>query len=309
LGEVILNRYRIGYLYVLLAAFFFALIAVIGKTVMNTGINVFDLMILQNTAALVFMLIYFAAVDIRKLMLDRESLKTVFTQGLLGSAGATIFFYMALQRMNAGIASMLLFTHPVLVSIYFMATRTKRITLTNNLALLAAFIGSLMVINIFDIDVTKTPLAGIAFGAAASAAYAFYNIYADVKLKDIEPLVTTFYTTLTILLVTLVLRPGFFRFEFEMTAGLLFYIGELAVVSGILPVIFLYKGINRVGADKASIVATSELPITIVLSFFVLGERMGIIQLAGIILIMCSIIILQYEGVIEKMLDSTKSQG
>ncbi len=308
LGGTALNRNKTGYVYVLLAAFFFALIAVIGKTVMNTGINVFDLLILQNIAALLFMLVYFAAVDIKRLRLDRRSLKTVLIQGLIGSAGTTILFYLALQRMNAGIASMLLFTHPVLVSIFFMATKTKKITLTNNLALIAAFLGSLMVINVFNIDLAKTPLIGIVFGVLSSTAYAFYNIYADVKLKGFEPLVTTFYTTLTILVVTLILRPGFFRFEFAMTTELLLYICELAVVSGILPVIFLYNGINRVGADKASIAATSELPITILMSFFLLGERMGFVQLTGIFLIMCSIIILQYEGALERTFSSMKSQ-
>jgi len=304
LGGTALNKNRIGYIYVLLAAFFFALIAVIGKTVMNTGINVFDLLILQNAAAVVFMLAYFAVVDIKKLFLDRSRLKTILIQGLIGSAGTTILFYLALQRMNAGIASMLLFTHPVLVCLYFMATKTRKITITSNLALLSAFFGSIMVINLFNIDITKTPLAGLGFGILSSAAYAFFNIYADIKLKDFEPLVITFYTTFTILVVALILRPGFFRFEFVMTTELLLYICELALVSGILPIIFLYSGINRVGADKASIVATSELPITILMSFFVLGERMGPVQLAGILLIMCSIAILQYEGVLERFFKS-----
>jgi len=303
-----LNKNRIGYIYVLLASFFFALIAVIGKTVMNSGINVFDLLILQNTTALIFMLAYFAIVDIKKLYLDKKSLKTILVQGLVGSASTTILFYLALQRMNAGVASMLLFTHPVLVSLYFMATKTKKITLTNNLALLAAFMGSIMVINVFNIDMAKTPLIGLGFGILASAAYAFYNIYADVKLKDFEPLVITFYTTLVILAVTLILRPGFFRFEFAMTSELMIYICELAVVSGILPVIFLYKGIGMVGADKASIVATSELPITILMSFIVLSERMGLVQLAGILLIICSIVILQYEGSLEKNFNALKSE-
>lgn len=302
-----MNKNRIGYIYVLLAAFFFALIAVIGKTVMNSGINVFDLLILQNAMALLFILVYFAAVDIKKLQMNVKNLKMLLTQGLIGSAGTTILFYLALERMNAGIASMLLFTHPVLVSLYFMITKTKKITLTNNIALAAAFLGSIMVINVFDIDVTETPIAGLLFGILSSVVYAFYNIYADVKLKDFEPLVITFYTTLTSLIVTLILHPGFFRFEFAMTSELLLYICELAVVSGILPVIFLYKGISLVGADKASIAATSELPITILMSFLVLGERMDLVQLSGIALILSSIIILQYEGIFERVFKVIKN--
>lgn len=293
---------RIGYVYILLSAFFFALIAVLGKTVLNMGINAFDLLILQYATTVLFLLVYYAVSDIRKLRLSPTGLKTIMVQGLIGSAGTTVFFYLALQRMNAGIASMMLFTHPVLVSIYFMATRTKRITVTNNLALLAAFVGSMMVINIFNIDVSKTPILGLLLGAASSVTYAFYNIYADMKLKEFEPLLVTFYTSLAILLVALLLRPGFFSFQFELTTELVLYVAELAVVSGIMPVVLLYKGISRIGADKASIVATSELPITILLSFIVLGETMGLVQLGGILLIICSVIILQYEGAIEKKL-------
>ena len=303
-----MSKNKIGYIYVLLAAFFFALIAVIGKTVMNSGINVFDLLILQNATAVVFMLVYFAVVDIKKLCLDKESLKTILVQGVIGSACTTTFFYLALQRIDAGIASMLLFTHPVLVNLYFIATKSKKITMTSNIALASAFLGSVMAINIFHIDIVKTPLAGLGFGILASAAYAFYNVYADVKLKNFEPLLITFYTTFTSLAVALLLRPGFFRFEFEMTTELIVYICELAVVSGILPVIFLYKGIKLVGADKASITATSELPITILLSYVVLGERMGLVQLAGILLILCSIIMLQYEGELENKLNNFLSR-
>lgn len=294
-----MNKYKIGYFYTLLAAFFFALVAVIGKTIINIGVNVFDLLILQNTVALIFMLVYFTVLDIKKLYLPKRSLKTILIQGLFGSASTTILFYLALEKLNAGVASMLLFTHPVLISLYFMATKKKKITLASNLALLAAFLGSMMVINLFDISMAETPIIGLVFGILSSAAYAFYNINADMKLKEFEPLVIYFYTTLATLAVALIFHPGFFKFEFLLTSELLLYVCELAVVSGILPTIFLYKGIKLVGADKASIVATSELPATILLSFFVLGERMRLIQVAGIILIMCSVIILQYERILE----------
>lgn len=173
---------------------------------------------------------------------------------------------------------------------------------------ISCFFGSAMVINIFNINISETPPAGLVYGILASAAYAFYNINADVKLKDFDALVVTFYTNFTTLAAALILHPGFFKFKFVMTSELLLYICELAVVSGILPVVFLFKGIRMMGADKASIVATSELPITILLSFLVLGERMGLVQLAGILLIMSSIIILQYEGILEGFFKTAKKR-
>ncbi|HPL53509.1 MAG TPA: DMT family transporter [Bacillota bacterium] len=296
-----MNKNIKGYVYILIASFFFASIAVIGKTVINIGIDVFDLIILQNSVALMLMLIYFSITGIKRLRLDKKSLKMVLLQGVIGNAGTSILFYLALKRLDAGIASMLLFTHPVLISLYFITVKTKKITPCSNLALLTAFLGSMMVINIFNIDLTKTPFAGLACGMLASIAYAFYNINADMRLKDFDPFVIIFCTTLTALTVTLIIHPSFLMFKFAVTPKLLAYVCGLAVVSGILPATFLYKGIGIVGADKASIVATSELPITVLMSYIVLGEKMGLVQITGILLILCSIIMLQCEGALERV--------
>jgi drug/metabolite transporter (DMT)-like permease len=94
----------------------------------------------------------------------------------------------------------------------------------------------------------------------------------------------------------LIVNPGFLKFNFVMSWEIAFYVLELAIISGILPVVFLYKGIGIVGADKASIVATAELPITIILAYLILGEKMNIVQGIGIFFIIASIILLQSEN-------------
>jgi drug/metabolite transporter (DMT)-like permease len=153
-----------------------------------------------------------------------------------------------------------------------------------------------MVINVFAFNISTTPIIGLVFGLLSSTAYAFFNIYAELKFKEAKPLVTTFYTSGIILATTLLVNPGFFNFDFVLSKEILFYIFELAVISGILPVVFLYKGIGIVGADKASIIATAELPITIILAFFILGEHMNVLQVTGIFFIIASIILLQNEN-------------
>jgi drug/metabolite transporter (DMT)-like permease len=291
-----LQGIRIGYIYVFLAAAFFAIIGVLGKNVISAGIAPLDLIILQYAATMIIMLCYFVVKDIKLLKLTKREFKSIIIQGVIGSSGTTLFFYLALEKVNAGIASMLLFTHPVLISIYFLISKTKKINLINNSALLLAIIGSVMVINIFAFDIATTPIIGLLFGLLSSAAYAFFNIYAEIEFKDAKPLVTTFYTSGVIFLTTLIVNPGFFRFDFVFSREILLYIFELSVISGILPVVFLYKGIGIVGADKASIVATVELPITVLLAYVILGEQMSVIQVLGIFFIISSIILLQSEN-------------
>ena len=67
----------------------------------------------------------------------------------------------------------------------------------------------------------------------------------------------------------------------------------LALTSGIIPTILMYKGIKYIGADKASIVASSELPMTIILAYFFLSEKMSIIQLLGVAAIVGSVVLLE----------------
>ncbi len=300
---------KIGYIYIALASLFFAVIAIVGKTVINLGMSVFDLLILQNAFSILLLLAYFAFTGIRQLKLDREMLKRVVLQGIIGSAGTTIFFYMALEQLNAGIASMLLFTNPALVSLYFIITKTKKINIVNNAALIFALLGSIMVINIFNIDLTGTPIIGLFYGIAASAAYAFFNVYADIKLKGLKPLVITFYTSSIILMAALFLNINFFTFSFVLTPELIFYIFELSIISGILPIVFLYKGIELIGSERASIVATAELPITLVLAYFFLRETMVIVQLLGAAFIILSLVILQNEEKILKRFINRKEIG
>jgi drug/metabolite transporter (DMT)-like permease len=291
-----LQNTKIGYLYVFLAASFFAFIGVLGKDLISAGIEALDLIILQYAATILMMFGYFVFTDIKVLKLTKHELKRILIQGIIGSSGTTIFFYLALERVNAGIASMLLFTHPVLISIYFLISKTKKINMINNSALVLAILGSILVINIFAFDMASTPIIGILFGLLASAAYAFFNIYAEIEFKEAKPMVTTFYCSGIILVAAILMNPGFFVFDFELTWSTMFYIVRLAIIAGILPVVFLYKGIGIVGADKASIIATAELPITVLLAFFILGEKMNYIQVIGIFLILSSIILLQNEN-------------
>ncbi|HWR62650.1 MAG TPA: DMT family transporter, partial [Clostridia bacterium] len=114
-----------------------------------------------------------------------------------------------------------------------------------------------------------------------------------------DPLVITFYTAFINCAVAIMINPGFFRLNFEITGQLIAYVVELAVISGILPVVFLYKGIRLVGAARASIVATAELPATLAISYLFLGETMSCPQLLGVLLIITAIVILQNESQLE----------
>jgi len=294
----------LGYIYVALSAFFFAIMSIIGKCAFNTGIQVYDLLIMQNAVSVVVMLVYLWIKDKKSIILTKVQLKNVIIQGVFGSTATTILYYLALERISAGITAMLIFIHPLFVTLFFIITKTRKITWVNNLALILAVIGSAMVINVFNLDLVKTPLLGLIFGALGSITYAFYNIFADLRLKDINPEVMPLYTSAVMLVISSIINPGFFRFTTVINPETIFYVLELAIISGILPVVFIYKGLALVGSEKVTIIATAELPITLIMAFLILKETMVYTQVMGVVFIIGAILVLQNETMIMQKLNA-----
>jgi drug/metabolite transporter (DMT)-like permease len=71
------------------------------------------------------------------------------------------------------------------------------------------------------------------------------------------------------------------------------YLIALTLVSTVLPVFGLNAGIQKLGSTRASIIATFEPVLTIIVATIFLGERMLPIQVAGGALIVVSVILLQ----------------
>ena len=283
---------KLGYIYVIIASAFFAMIGVISKMAMNTGITPFILLTYQYIFTVLFLLIYILATDRKALKVSFKDLRNMALQGMIGAYGTSIFFYLAIEQITVGIATMILFLYPAAVNIFFAATGSRKIGKASIIALIMALVGSVMVLNLFTGGELNISLIGILFGLGACICYTFYNIFADLKFSKIRPVIVSFYGGCFSLIVSLVFTPSFFQFDVKYTWITVGYFVLLAVTSGIIPAILMYKGIRYIGSDKASIVASSELPMAIILAFLFLGEKMIITQLLGIAMIVASVVLL-----------------
>jgi len=69
-----------------------------------------------------------------------------------------------------------------------------------------------------------------------------------------------------------------------------------SLLTNLLPILFLFKGINLIGSEKAGIVAVAELPFTLLVAFIFLGETLTFIQITGIVLVIIAVFVLQKEN-------------
>ena len=85
------------------------------------------------------------------------------------------------------------------------------------------------------------------------------------------------------------LRPG------ELTAAGWGWLACLAAISTVAAISLFFAGLKRVGPTTASILATVEPLVTVVLAFLVFGERLGAVQLAGGALVLVAVLVLHAQ--------------
>ncbi len=283
-----------GYLYAAVASSLYALISVLGKLVLHEGTDPMVLIFYQYAVSSVALYIGIRLLRPQLLTVSRVQLGQLGIQGIVGALATNICFYFALQYLNAGITSMLLFTNPIFVTLFFALTGIKILRGVNYIALALAMVGSVLVLDVFRAGMTGLPLPGILLGLGSALTYAFYNVYADLKMTAMSPYTVSLYTNLYGLaasgLLVVALHGGL-----PVISLLSFvYILGIVLIAGIMPVVFFYKSVALIGAERTSIVATLELPFTLIVAFLVLGEQLNGIQGIGVLLVLGAAVFLHW---------------
>jgi drug/metabolite transporter (DMT)-like permease len=199
--------------------------------------------------------------------------------GAVGYAVQSGLYFLALERMDAGVLSLILYTYPALVTGAAILLGREPASRRRLAALVVASGGLVLVLvgggaGAFD-------LAGAALGAGAALAYTAYILVSHGVTAELEPLplAALIATGAAVTLTATALLTGSFNTGFAGDGWL--WVGLAAVVSTVLAVLLFLNGMSRVGPSTAAILSTLEPPVTVSLAFLTFGEALGAVQLAG----------------------------
>jgi drug/metabolite transporter (DMT)-like permease len=282
------NTHARGVALCLLSAVGFALMAIFAKEAYRSGVSVTTLLALRfATAAGGFWAIVAARGTIAP---ARGTILAGLALGGIAYAAEAGAFFAALTRLDASLASLLLYTYPALVFAAAVALRRERADRRRLAALVLATGGAVLVLaggGAGDLD----PL-GVALALGAALSYATYILLADRVLKSADPFVlsaliatgaATSFTAVGAITSSLDLDFG--------TRGWL-WIAALALISTVVAISAFLVGLPKVGPATASIVSTIEPVVTVGLALVFLGERLGAVQAAGGALVITAVILL-----------------
>jgi drug/metabolite transporter (DMT)-like permease len=260
----------------------FGAMAIFGKLAYGEGVTVGTLLSVRFAlAAVLFWTLVVAHGAARELgTLPGRDVGAGLALGACGYALQAGCFFAALQRIDASLLSLLLYTFPAMVAAAAIALGRERLDRRRLTALGLASGGLALVVA--GAGTGALDPRGVALALGAAIVYSTYILVSDRVVARVAPIALSALVcsgaavTLTLGSAALgELRPG------DVTMAGWGWLACLAAVSTVAAISLFFAGLKRVGPTSASILATVEPVVTVVLAFVVFGERLGVVQLAG----------------------------
>jgi drug/metabolite transporter (DMT)-like permease len=199
----------------------------------------------------------------------------------------SVTYFESLAWLSAGIATLVLFTYPVQVTLVSALALDEPVTASKALALCAALGGVALVAG----GGTAFGLPGLVLVGVASLAYTVYSVGSRVVVETVSPLVHAAYVFLGVTVAVLLYGVGTGTLSTPATPAHWRLIAGITVVGTLLPMLLFTAGLARIPASTASIVSTSEPLTTVVLGVALLDEPFTPAVAAGGAAILASVVL------------------
>jgi drug/metabolite transporter (DMT)-like permease len=200
----------------------------------------------------------------------------------------SVAYFMALDALPASVTALVLFSYPVIVALFAALAGVEPLTWRSLLAALGAFAGCALTAGGLELS-AGLPARGVAWALAAAVVYAGYVVLSSRFGKGVPARVLALHVVQVAALLCVVfavLGPGL-ALPREPRAWL--SVAAIALVSTVVSMIAFLAGMALVGPSRASVLASLEVLVTLVLAFLLLGERLSPLQWAGAALILGAI--------------------
>ena len=276
---------------ILAAAALWGIIGVWNRRLMAGGLSPYSIVVVRNCGGLVLLLAVMALRDRSVFHVERQHLKYFFGTGVVSVVLFTVCYFSCQEICSLAVASILLYTAPAIVVVLSAILWREPVTKKKLLALGLTLVGCALVCGVFSGALTVTG-GGIALGLGAGFFYALYSIFGRYALAHYGPMTVTVWTFVFAGVASLVLvRPAELAALAQPSMALT-AVG-LVVCSTVLPYILYTRGLARVEAGKASILASLEPVVASVAGVVLFGEPMSPLTAAGIVCVLAGVYILR----------------
>jgi len=294
---------RRAYLLLVSAALLYSINGIVSKWVMEAGLSPWRLTEIRTTGSLLALLIYLGVKGRLHLLRPAPGeLPLLIVFGVIGIAAVQSFYFFSILKLHVSIALIIEFTAPIWIVLYLRFVKKTKIANTMWLGLVAAFVGLILVGEVWN-GLTLNGLGVISsfFDALSLAAYFLLGR----KLGRIRSTDTMLVWGFGITTVLYAIVQPWWSFPFHIFKEQVNLNGHFSgdhlpgwllltfviVIGTVLPYLFTLAGINALSPQVASIIGMLEPVLAGVFGWILLRETFTTIQLIGAAVVLVGIFI------------------
>lgn len=280
---------------VLLAGILWGAISVFIKRLSAAGLNALEISTVRLIIAAACFPLWLAATDREKLRVRLRDLWLFVGTGIVSVVLFNCCYFTTIINSQASVAVVLLYTSPIFVMLLSALLFHERITPRKLAALAMTFGGCVLVAGLLGGGYTLS-LPVLATGLASGLFYALYTIFGRMALERYDTRTVTAYTFLFGAFGSVFVgHPLPILQTVAQSPSLALWCLGIGLFCTVLPYFFYTWGLQRMESSRAAILVAVEPLVGAVIGMTLFQESHSPAKLAGIGLILGSILLLNLE--------------
>lgn len=203
----------------------------------------------------------------------------------------SIFYYKCVQLIPASIAIILLMQY-IWISLIFEFLLFRLVPkFVQILCVLFILAGTSLAAGLFSERLKDISTAGLLYGMSAASSYAIFLIVNGRIGNNYHPLRKSALMLTGSTLLVFVIFPPIFLINGVLWKGLWLWGLVLSIFGTVIPPLFFAIGIPKIGLPLAAILSAAELPVAVIMSNFILKEKVMQLQWLGVLVILIAILV------------------
>ena len=286
----------LGDILIIIAGLFWGSMGIFVRHLNALGFSSIQVACLRLVTAGILFAIILLIKDPKGFKISVRDIPLFLALGLVSILFFTCCYFTAIRLMTMSTAAILLYTSPIWVMVLAIIFLKEKFTIQKLIALILAFAGCVLVSGFGG----KVTVVGILVGLGSGLGYGLYSIFGTFALKKYSTFTVTCYTFLIAGLGSIfVANPTDLIAKISAVDNKLTFFGFVlltSVVTAVIPFMLYTLGLNRTTTGRAAVRATVEPAAATLFGFFVMGETVGPIAIAGILLVFAAIVVLSLKA-------------
>ena len=299
-----LRRPVLGYAMVLIATALWGINGSMAKAALSSGLTSLRLTEVRSTGAALLLVAALAATRPQGLRITRGELPFLLLFGVIGLAFVQLFYFVAIHRLDIGIALLIQYLAPVLIALYARLVLKEGVRRRVWAALILSLGGLSLVVDIWR----GVALDGVGVAAALISAvtFALYILLAEKAVTRRDPVSLLALGFTFAALFWAIVQP-WWSFPTEYLDDRIHMEGELfsstlpvwallvgvVLVGTIVPFLLLVGALRHIPATRAGVTAMFEPVAGALVAWAWLGESLTTTQLIGGAIVLTGILLAQ----------------